>query len=275
MSQGKERWGLLVVTALATGAGPPRHTEAGKTLASSGRLQGALVSGKLLTCLSTDMGLEAVVASPREGRPVKQTFAAFQSDGIPRWHLGHGALWASTLYGMNGPLTEAVTRLDLPELLRGRAVPFPGADPEGPRASFADPSPAWYAQLPSGAHKGAFFVERDLLAAGPYGCRQFLLEYRAKRGRVIVPEAERWSFRVYSGKARWDKKDAYWAEAKWDRGEALPVAFKESFHAIGRGDDFYFLTKSDKLFHSPKPAKGKWSIREMAVGLPTVVEAIG
>jgi hypothetical protein len=35
------------------------------------------------------------------------------------------------------------------------------------------------------------------------------------------------------------------------------VAFREPFQVLGKGDDYYFVTASGRLFRTRKPAKGK------------------
>jgi len=35
------------------------------------------------------------------------------------------------------------------------------------------------------------------------------------------------------------------------------VGFREDFQVLSRGDDFYFLTRSGKLYVAPKPARGR------------------
>jgi hypothetical protein len=174
---------------------------------------------------------------------------------------GHGALWTSTIRGVNGPCGELITRFDLSALLRGRAIPVAGAHPDSATGGFAGPTPADKAIAPKRDDEigdvREDLVERDILPAGPFVCRQFLLRHDARLLKDKRAGERRWSFQVFTGKAKFEKGSLAWSGTNWDRGEALPVAFKEPFHAFGRGDDFFFLTKSDKLFHSPKPAKGK------------------
>ena len=87
---------------------------------------------------------------------------------------------------------------------------------------------------------------------------------------IIVSQKEqntpKWSFTVHRCESKWNKRLGEWAPGPWSKEEELPIAFKEPFHALQKGDDYFFLTASGKLFVSPKPAKGKKrTVRAVAV----------
>src|SRR5262249_24778553 len=43
---------------------------------------------------------------------------------------------------------------------------------------------------------------------------------------------------------------------EWKDECTLDLAFREPFQVLARGEDYYFLTASGKLYRAPKPAKG-------------------
>jgi hypothetical protein len=111
------------------------------------------------------------------------------------------------------------------------------------------------------------------LPVGPYEVRQFVLcnirgkaVPRVSTGvlsafRVEITEADRitphWSLKVYRYKGAWNIRADEWKNGNWVEEESLPVAFKESFHVLGKAEDYYFVTRSGKLFAARKPARGK------------------
>src|SRR5262249_44048650 len=87
--------------------------------------------------------------------------------------------------------------------------------------------------------------------------RQFLLVN--VRGKLTPEDREipHWSFTVHAYKGEWDGKKKHWLEGKWVQEESLPVAFKESFQVLGKGEDYYFVTRSGRLFAAGKPPRGR------------------
>jgi hypothetical protein len=111
----------------------------------------------------------------------------------------------------------------------------------------------------------------DYLPAGPFRVHQFVLTNvrgtLKPRGKadlvagyaILFADDERstpkWSFTVHFYEGTWDKRKAAWSRGPWKKEETLAVAFEEHFRALARGDDYFFLTHSGRLFVSPRPAK--------------------
>src|SRR5205823_930686 len=113
----------------------------------------------------------------------------------------------------------------------------------------------------------------DNLPVGQYRVKQFILTNL--RGRITqagktgllaayaidLTEEEMnnpvWSLTVHDYEASWDGKAKRWKHGKWVKEETIDVGFREPFRVLARGDDYFFLTDSGRLFCAPKPAKGK------------------
>jgi hypothetical protein len=70
-------------------------------------------------------------------------------------------------------------------------------------------------------------------------------------------KSPKWSFTVYHFRNRWSPRTRRWGDGVWAKRGPLPVRFKERFHAVLEGEDYYFLTRSGKVYHAPAAAKGK------------------
>src|SRR5262249_13911428 len=67
----------------------------------------------------------------------------------------------------------------------------------------------------------------------------------------------RWNLSMHSFRDRWDRNRGKWADkGRWRFEGYVEVAFQEPFQALRQGDDFFFLTRSGRLFVAPKPARG-------------------
>jgi hypothetical protein len=176
-------------------------------------------------------------------------------------------------YADNG--IEELHRLELDELLKGRAVPARGVPPwpEGERYGFTRYGPAAGKRTLGQMADFRYELYSDHLAAGRYAVRQFVLTN--VRGRVI-PGGEteelgayildataeeqhvpKWSFTVHRYQGEWDSRRGLWQERRWIEEESIAVGFKEPFQVLGKGSDYYFLTASGKLYRAAKATKGK------------------
>ncbi len=81
-------------------------------------------------------------------------------------------------------------------------------------------------------------------------------------GAHVVVSAEeaktpKWSLTIHSCRNTWDADKNTWSnDPHWKREGTIEVGFTEGFNALGKGDDYYFLTVSGKLYRAPKPDKG-------------------
>jgi hypothetical protein len=111
----------------------------------------------------------------------------------------------------------------------------------------------------------------DMQALGKEGVRQFILTNCSgvvwtdrsngtpqikHQGRTPNRRTPHWSFQVYRGKGILDAKNHTWRLPEWDLEAEMPVVFKETFHAVVLKSDFYFVTKSGKIYLTKEPAKG-------------------
>jgi hypothetical protein len=190
-----------------------------------------------------------------------------------RWHATKEAYFIALVSNSGG--TDLLNRYGLDDLLAGKArslfVSSPGPRP---RPQFTDQSPAWAARR-CGVH--STFDARvyyDYLPDGGTAARQFLLTNT--RGS-LVPSGDtdlveaytlkqsfeekykpHWSFRVHRCESKWDRKKGVWVPGRWSKECELPVAFKEHFQALQKGDGWFFLTASGRLFVcKPGPEPGK------------------
>jgi hypothetical protein len=114
----------------------------------------------------------------------------------------------------------------------------------------------------------------DNLPVGRYRVKQFLLTNVGGRASpatgnfdefgddyLNTTEKEettpQWTLTVHSYEASWDNKEKDWQHGKWAKEETIDVCFREPFHVLSRGDDYFFLTASGKLYRAARPTKGK------------------
>jgi hypothetical protein len=112
-------------------------------------------------------------------------------------------------------------------------------------------------------------IHYDYLPSGRFSTRLLMLtniggdfKYAGKSGSlgavsIIRNPKHRWSLRCYSVRARWDDDNERYEPEGWRAEGTIEVRFKESFQALSKGEDFYFVTRSGKLFRAPKPKEGK------------------
>jgi hypothetical protein len=159
----------------------------------------------------------------------------------------------------------------LGDLLRGRKVGGPGGEP-GHQKYFGRAYPLHDARF-LGLYNADFraVIDFDYLPAGPDSVRLFVLTNVAGRGESAGKtdtlamrgfpngrqERPKWSFACHRARGKWDRQEKRWEVGEWQQECTLELAFNEPFQALGRGEDFYFLTASGKLYRAPKPAKGK------------------
>jgi hypothetical protein len=259
-------WALLEVRSEA--AAPPQRPEP---------LKGVVVSGKVIVCTKdrsdSSEDLSAWFQPLRGGRPA-EVDSLTASVRVPiRWHVGHGALWVAGSAGDSlggGPGRETAKRYELAELFAGRRVIGPKAKPAGWYGDyFIYPDPIYDARFLSDGVDFDPMVHYDYLPAAPDTLKLFLLTNVGGRGKPLGGKGKvvarafprhgklQWSFTCYSFTADWDPKEEGWYSRPEVEECTLDLVFREPFQALSRGEDYYFLTASGKLYRAPRPAKGK------------------
>lgn len=203
--------------------------------------------------------------------PAGVTLTAQVDDFPLRWHVTRKACYfgqAADIVSTIG--VEHLRRFDLRELVKGTADSDAHHSARPPFQQYTRSSPG------NDARNYGFFclfdcrVYYDYLPDRDRGARQFVLANTRRPAQPTGPEDEswikkreeqktvpKWSFTVHHCKTEWDEKGRKWIPGAWSKEEDLPVVFREHFHALGKGDDWYFLTASGRLFVARKPAKGK------------------
>jgi hypothetical protein len=116
-------------------------------------------------------------------------------------------------------------------------------------------------------------VHYDYVPAGQFIVKLFVLTNVDAQGKPAGKEsslgsrsfprpnqkAPKWSFVCHSVRAKWnaDPKKSCWEAEDWVTEDHLDLIFREPFQALARGEDYYFLTASGKLYRAPRPSKGK------------------
>jgi hypothetical protein len=279
---------VLASGSVSPGAAPPTS--------NADPLKGVVVSGNLLSCppWETEWSAEAWVTPLDKDEPSAKVEMTLADMGAPRWQVGHGAFWLNAVTGgvarrslghvepeeLRGYLQrmstrEGVIRAELPDLLKGEAAAFTKAPRDARRVRFGSETPSKLVRsIAVQQVEFDWVIETDLLPVGPCELRQFVLRNfagwptylgRRKEGpEWKLPELTRdeqktpsWSFTVYRRKQEWDGKRLEWKGGRWEEEEWLPAAIDEPFQVIGKGDDYFFVTRSGRLYSAPKPAKGK------------------
>jgi hypothetical protein len=214
--------------------------------------------------------------APLDGsRPPRSQVLAVSHFSPPRWHVRRGQVWAaeasSLLYGRSWQQTRhTALRYELGPFKRGRRLAAPGAE-EGPfgLGAFANADPLeeaiWlgvgsefvpdlhYDYLPEGVDRVLLFRltnVRGTVAPEVNGERQ-ITQTRDEETRPV------WSLRVFSIEGRYDRAKGDWVQTPWAVEADIAVKFTEPFFALGKGEDYYFVTASGKVFVARKPARGK------------------
>jgi hypothetical protein len=231
-------------------------------------LKGVFTKGQVIVCAeASSKGCEGVVRLwhvPVVGvKPKKTPSFSHNCDRPLRWQVEQGYLWTTWRYNDGGGAREFPLRCRLDELLRGRVLAGPGDDTsiEGDVQAFSDAQPVYQTWQPLG------FIEsfdetvlwHDYLPLGREEILVFILDNFDIRGlaegkKLTKPK---WEMHVHRCQNTWDANKGKWGKAKWTEEERIEVGFKESFQVLAKGDAYYFLRQTGKLYVSPKPAKGK------------------
>jgi hypothetical protein len=243
-------------------------------------LKGVVISNNVLaTFRGEGFGVFAWVVPLAPDSRTKKLACSWENCLPVRWQIGHRAYLVSWVFTGAGAgeiyhASEALLRYELPDFLHGKLVTAPGAKVGIPlEDSFAFPVAAglvrelaknvdfhgifWYDTLPAGRHRVRQFVLTNVRGrVTPAGKTEFLAGYGIDLSDD-QRENPKWSLTVYAYKASWDAKKKEWRGGRWSREETVDVGFQEPFQVLVQGDDYYFVTRSGKLYAAMKPAKGK------------------
>jgi hypothetical protein len=225
----------------------------------------------VLTCVNTKGDVSAWFQPLRGGQTREVRFLA-KAYVLPlRWQVDHGALWMNDSWKPDLHLSEVEKCFELQELFKGQRVIGPGANPKKqplrryfPTATSAKMDAQFLgslsafdvvvccATLPVARDTLMVFVLTNVGGRGtPMGGsdRVALRRYPRKVGQT-------WSLTCTSVRNRWDVEKVMWEQGREREECNIEVGFHGHFQALARGEDYYFLTNSCKLFRAPKPTKG-------------------
>jgi hypothetical protein len=240
-------------------------------------VKGVVYRGVALACgVEPNTTLTVRMAPLAGGGPGRRVFCGAGSAGLVRWHVGFGHFWPLSCSQEFGEWdrAEAIYRFDLPALLEGKRATPEGVFADGlPAACFTGCAPLlepvalalhvryaprlYYDFLPVAEDRVRLFVLTNIRGRlEPLG-----KSGEAAAARIDVDEdqaaAPRWSMEVYETRTRWDAKAREWRGDEWSRVESVGVGFHEPFQMLARGEGYYFVTASGKLFAAPKVPKGQ------------------
>jgi hypothetical protein len=176
---------------------------------------------------------------------------------------------------------ETIWRYELPALLEGRLRPGPGVELDenglikngSLPTPFADADPVYDRRFFALASEFPGRVYFDYLPTAKNELQALVLTNARGRLRPVGEagaisaaiieqtreEAEKpcWSLTVYRTRSHWDAKEKEWRYSRWLQVESIPVRFKESFRVVGQRGDYYFITRSGKVYVAKRPPKGK------------------
>jgi hypothetical protein len=240
-------------------------------------VKGVVVNGRALVFLQGRVSGGWLQDVPLAGGPVHDSpkcVWVWQPPCV--WQVADGYLWASGNdtyppiisggFQITGIL-DSLDRYQLDDLLDGKLIAGPGAY-YGPAVfAFLDGgnSPLIATrQLPDKVKYG-YFLAYDYL---PTRKEEVLLFQLCNAAGADQPteshhneeeyRTPHWSLSVFRISNEWDAKIKGWSDVKgkFERVGLIADGFHERFNVLGKGDDYYFVTQSGKLYRAPKPDKG-------------------
>lgn len=238
-------------------------------------IKGIVYGGMAYACErdARQQGLTSLWFAPLDGsRPPRSQLLVISAFAPPRWHAHRGVVWAagsSNMWGARefGQTHHIIHRLELAPLLRGKFVRAPGAEPSQ-SGGFSSAQPVKRAATLAffAPFQGELFY--DCLPEGID--RVLVFRLTNVRGRYVpIPDGHRieqtedekknpkWSLKVFSRQGKYAKNKEDWEHTPWALEATIAVGFTEQFQVLAKGDDYYFVTTSGKVFVARKPAKGK------------------
>lgn len=243
--------------------------------------RGVISAGKVITCAALkrvgtgDRGVTVTVIPVAEDRvSFREEVAYLQNTDEFFWNVRHDAFWCSCTYhlGVTGPrdAMPSIQRYELAPLLKGKLQTSEKAKEGIPLGTpFIRNFPiahlrTW--QYGPGGDKFERLLFADIVPAGKAEVLQFLLNNSVAENPGKGdddPKTRPWLLGINRGRNRWDAVRGHWAfnpigPDEWKEEDTVfPVPFKEGFQAFVRGEDYFFVTKSGKLYHAPRAEKGK------------------
>jgi hypothetical protein len=256
---------------------PPPAAGAGPALPGAEPLKGVVVQGRLLTARADAQGDVRIAVGPLRGDRTPAEPVSPPSSLPPRWHVGYGALWVAVAYDPAGRLgpesTESLLPYELRKVFNNRVHDWPDPPGDSPNARLGEPTPVTFARVCGRRAAFPYQLYYDYLPVGQFAALQLLLTDARGKVTPFAPEeplaayhvaitdeerrTPKWSFTVYRYEGKWDKAGQKWEERPWVKHESIAVGFREPFQALGQGDDYYFVTRSGKLFRAPKAPGGQ------------------
>ena len=230
--------------------------------------KGFISQGKCFVCYADGKGTLKVGIGSSANAAAPETVTGSTLFGIRPviWQFGHDRLWVVWQPGQPGfDLPDYLASYRMDNILKGCLSPrkdgmwnIGGYLHFGPllyyrtMESIADcPNRMRYDYWPRSDSELMQFVLTDLRVrivpkAGSMAGKD---EYEAKQ-TAEERNTLRWSFSVYRISGRVDRDAGILLEPKFRLIETLEVAFTESFQVIGKGDTYYFITASGKLYRT-------------------------
>ena len=248
-------------------------------------LKGVVAHGRAFAYLDELPGGLYLSYAPLAGGPSRHTPTCGLVSRPPSvWQLAHGYFWVSSDFppdvNFGGP--DALQRYRWDDLLDGKLIPGPGAK-DGDPANFimSDsllsplgqarqhivwlngkfPVRLFYDYWPVSEDKVLLFQLCNVAGAD----RRKAKADKETGGLAVVQLPDRndpkfnephWSLAVIAFTNEWDAKDKTFQGETWERQGTIEIGFRERFRVLGKGDDYYFVTASGKLYRAPKPDKG-------------------
>lgn len=254
---------IIGITLVALAFDPAAASAAAPHTGPTEPLKGVYSKGSAFVCVVTprgdDEGRVCLYHHPLlAGKQRKTPYFSAVTEPAPRWHISQGYLWANWNDDRG---KELLVRCRLDELLRGRLIAG-----EGDQFSensylqyFGDVAPLYGTWDNTRDAKFApLLMWHDYLPAGREQVKVVILDNLQAAEKPL--KGPRWGMRVYHGKNTWDAGKAKWGEETWtedEDAEQIEVGFREPFQVLAKGEDYYFLTWTGKLYVAKKPAKGK------------------
>ncbi len=194
-----------------------------------GRAARATVTQSMVITAS-NKGWSCVLTQLHENSPPVICYTPGRSDQGVRWRVEYNYFWSYFSYsgGLGGKHTlERIEIIDLKKgeikqtQLRGGVILMPLLQ----TSLIKHPSQMYYDCIPTSKDDISLFILTQIKGEWSLSRYQCLYKMLADEGVV--------------------------------RSEDFPVVFKEPFEVLLKGDTYYFVTASGRLYYSPKSAKGK------------------
>jgi hypothetical protein len=229
--------------------------------------------GKIVVCKKrTQEKLFALMAPLDEPTRAKELHVV-NTDAGPRWTIRHGHFWVGESERIMG--TDGYCRYQLADFFKQKLVTAPGAKEGAPLHDFGSADLRMF-YFVSGMvdFRDSFALYFDDLPIGEDRVLTFALtnvrfriippgkaDNPAFAGTISVTDEEKknpkWRMCLISHQPKWNGKEKDWESGKnHDEGHIEPL-FHEAFQVVAKGDDYYFLTASGKVYVSKKPEKEK------------------